>query len=80
MIISLIRTWDDYPPTTLGFVDTGPVPIGALAANHIEAIIYAAWTEFQDTEPQSDNEFVSWLCKQYKWAQVSPVDHEVVLD
>lgn len=58
MLVNIIRAWDDHEPVVLGAVGVSLVdPV------KIKDEIEEAWDLFQETEPDSDNDFIDWMIK-----------------
>lgn len=60
MKIRIVRQYDDFDPIVLGQVDmTGVSDLDA------SDIINTAWLRFQETEPNTDSEFIKYLTDKF---------------
>lgn len=75
MVINIIRDFgDEHKPVRLGRVSH-------YWSNYlsIESAIEDAWIAFQKTQPDSDSEFIKYLCEKSGFNKVSDEEFDVIV-
>lgn len=68
----IIKSYGDRDPVVLGQVE-------AMAGSAGASVITQAWAAFQAAHPDTDSEFVDWLCKRSMFQPVTDDYIDVVV-
>ncbi len=77
---SLVRQWDDHEPVLLGKVSYQiPFPAAGPTQEFVIGLISKAWEKFKTLQPNTDAEFVQFLCDNYEFEAIADNEIPVLL-